>query len=127
MASNRYNHNQSQNKGTLYDTQDSSSKMLSPRLLLTGEQQSESQMKTTKKKCHGNRKLQHFKRKCRARGLTEEQIKILIQNRNNTISETFLSDQTTPEHVHQSCKRKRDEQSLEKSLDSSAKSMNVLE
>jgi hypothetical protein len=100
--------------------------MLSPRLLITGEQQSESQMKTTKKKCHRNRKLQHFKRKCRARGLTEEQIKILIQNRNNTISETFLSDQTTPEHVHQSCKRKRDEQSLEKSLDSSAKSMSQL-
>ena len=37
----------------------------------------------TKKKCHGNRKLYHFKRKCRSRGMTEEQIKALINARNN--------------------------------------------
>ena len=37
----------------------------------------------TKKKCHGNRKLYHFKRKCRSRGMTEEQITALINTRNN--------------------------------------------
>ena len=37
----------------------------------------------TKKKCHGNRKLYHFKRKCRSRGMTEEQITVLINTRNN--------------------------------------------
>lgn len=28
----------------------------------------------SKRKCHGNRKLQHFKRKCRARSLTDQEI-----------------------------------------------------
>ena len=37
----------------------------------------------TKKKCHGNRKLYHFKRKCPSRGMTEEQITALINSRNN--------------------------------------------
>jgi DNA-binding transcriptional MerR regulator len=45
--------------------------------------QSQPEIKTTKKKCHGNRKLYHFKRKCRARGMTEEQITALIKTRNN--------------------------------------------
>jgi hypothetical protein len=65
--------------------------------MLTKEQQSEPRMTKKKKKCHGNRKLQHFKRKCRARGLTEEQITTRIQNRNNTISEQLLTDQAIPE------------------------------
>ncbi len=34
-----------------------------------------------KGKCRGNRKLQHFKRKCRAHGLTEDQIARLIHER----------------------------------------------
>ena len=41
------------------------------------------EIKTSKKKCHGNRKLYHFKRKCRSRGMTEEQITVLINTRNN--------------------------------------------
>ena len=40
-------------------------------------------IKEKKKKCRGNRKLQHFKRKCRSRGMTEEQITTIIHNRNN--------------------------------------------
>jgi hypothetical protein len=48
--------------------------MLSPTQTFTEEQQSEPQMEKRKSKCHGNRKLQHFKRKCRVRGLTEEQL-----------------------------------------------------
>jgi DNA-binding transcriptional MerR regulator len=41
------------------------------------------EMKTSKKKCHGNRNLYHFKRKCRSRGMTEEQIAALINSRND--------------------------------------------
>ena len=41
------------------------------------------EIEKTKKKCHGNRKLYHFKRKCRSRGMTEEQITVLINTRNN--------------------------------------------
>jgi hypothetical protein len=94
----------------------------------TEGQQSEPQMEKRKSKCHGNRKLQHFKRKCRARGLTEEQITTRIQNRNHTISEQLLTGQVIPEQqAHQSRKRKRDDQSLiQKSLNSSIKSMSQL-
>ena len=46
-----------------------------------------------KKKCHGNRKLQHFKRKWRARGLAEEAITGLIQKRNLNTSERSFNDQ----------------------------------
>ena len=45
--------------------------------------QPQPEIKTSKKKCHGNRKLYHFKRKCRSRGMTEEQITALINTRNN--------------------------------------------
>jgi len=54
-------------------------------------------LKNKKNKCHGNRKLQHFKRKCRARGLNEEEITTLIHKRNDTISERTLNDQTIHE------------------------------
>ena len=40
-----------------------------------------------KRKCHGNRKLQYFKQKYRACGITGEQIDALIQTRHDTISE----------------------------------------
>ena len=39
-------------------------KMLSPTQVLTGQT---SEVVKKKSKCHGNRELQHFKRKCRAR------------------------------------------------------------
>ena len=45
--------------------------------------QPRAEIEKTKKKCHGNRKLYHFKRKCRSRGMTEEQITTLINTRNN--------------------------------------------
>jgi hypothetical protein len=47
-----------------------------------------------KSKCYGNRKLQFFKRKCRACGLNEEQITTLIHTRNNIVSEQLLNDET---------------------------------
>ncbi len=100
--------------------------MLSPTKVLTKEQQSESQITKRKKKCHGNRKLQHFKRKCRARGLTEEQITTLIQNRKHAISEQLLIDQAIPEQARESRKRKRDDQSIQKTLNDSMKSMSQL-
>ena len=101
--------------------------MLSPiQAAFSEEQQSESQMAKRKSKCHGNRKLQHFKRKCRARGLSEEEITVLIHQRNHTISEQRLTDQVIPEQAHQPKKRKRDDSSTEKSLNSSMKSMSQL-
>ncbi len=100
--------------------------MLSPTQVLTEEQQSESQITERKKKCHGNRKWQHFKRKCRALGLTEEQITTRIENTNHTISEQLLTDRAIPEQAHESRKRKRDDLSAQKSLDNSMKSISQL-
>jgi hypothetical protein len=79
--------------------------MLSPTQVLTGEVQN---IVTKKAKCHGNRKSQHFKRKCRARGLNEEQIATLIYTRNNIVSEQLLNDQSVNNETKQSIKRKRD-------------------
>jgi hypothetical protein len=77
------------------------------------------------KKCHGNRKLQHFKRKCRARGLNEEQSAALIDARHHAISEQLLNDQTANNQIKKSTKRKRDrsEQNL---INSSIKSLSQL-
>jgi hypothetical protein len=112
----------------IYDIQDRCWEMLPPtQPHPPREQQSASKIKEKKKTCHGNRKLQHFKRKCRARGLIEEQITTRIQNRNDTISEKPLTNQAIPEQTHdESRKRKRDDQSIEKSLNSSIKSMSQL-
>ncbi|CAF4319430.1 unnamed protein product, partial [Rotaria sordida] len=60
-----------------------------------------------RKKCHGNRKLQRFKKKCRKRGLTEEEIQKLIneynhsnQDRNQTNNrKTNLQQNTTIEKM----------------------------
>jgi hypothetical protein len=101
--------------------------MSSTTQVLMEERQSEPQIAKRKRKCHGNRRLQHLKRKCRARGLTEEQITIRIQTRNDTIYEQLLTDQAIPERVpNESRKRKRDDQSIQKSLNSSTKSMSQL-
>ena len=63
-----------------------------------------------KKKCHGNRKLQHFKRKCRARGMTAEEIAGLVQAKQHTISEQASSDRPmTVNRTSQPNKRKRRE------------------
>ena len=68
--------------------------------------------KKTKKKCHGNRKLQHFKRKCRARGVTEQEIMKLIETRNNqhpvdlTNNIVRSSDDTTKKNMIKKKKKK---------------------
>ena len=41
-------------------------------------------MKKQRKKCHGNRKLQRFKKKCHKRGLTKEETQKLIDEYNRT-------------------------------------------
>ncbi|UJR18760.1 hypothetical protein I4U23_005666 [Adineta vaga] len=83
-------------------------------------------MKTNSKRCHGNRKLQHFKRKCRTRGLTEEQIITLIQTKHDTISEQLPNDHSTiNDHLKQSTKRKRD-QSQQNLISISMKSLSQL-
>jgi hypothetical protein len=69
----------------------------------TEEQQLKPPMNKKKKKCHGNRKLQYFKRKCQARSLNEEQSLARILNRtNDTIFEQLPMDQTIPERAHES-------------------------
>ena len=104
------------------NAQDHWQEMLSPTQILTGQPQN---IVVKKSKCHGNRKLQHFKRKCRARGLNEEQVATLIQTRHHTISEQLLYNPTTKNQNKQSTKCKRDlsEQNL---LNSSIKSLSQL-
>ena len=106
------NHN-----GLSQDAQGRYWEMLSPTQVLT--EQAQNNLKT-KSKCHGNRKLQHFKRKCRARGLNQEKIAVLIQTRNHIVSEQLLNSQTK-----QSTKRKRD-QLNQASINSSIKSISQL-
>ena len=67
------------------------------------------------KKCHGNRKLQRFKRKCRSRGMTEEQITELIQTRNTTqtnnlVVSTVLTSTTHTEKKNNNNKKKKKRQ-----------------
>ena len=62
---------------------------------------------TINKKCHGNRKLQRFKRKWRARGSTEEQIQKLLDTKHHTVSEQPSDGQAANDRPKQSSKRKR--------------------
>ena len=113
--------------GLVQDAQGRWWEMLSPTQVFAEQAQNNIVVveKKKKSKCHGNRKLQHFKRKCRARGLTEEQIANLIQERNHKMSEQLPNNQMLNEHTKQSHKRKRDisQQNL---LGSSIKSMSQL-
>ncbi len=73
--------------------------MLSPTQVLTGEELPQQQLVKKKRKCHGNRKLQYFKRTCRGCGLNEEEITKLIGARNRTVSEQLLNDQAIDEQT----------------------------
>ena len=110
--------------------------ILSPTQVLTGgrggEQQQQKIVKRKKKKCHGNTKLQHFKRKCRARGLTKDEITRLIRERNQKTYERLANDETTNhELVKESNKRRKDEHqpnavAAAELVDSSTKSLSQL-
>jgi hypothetical protein len=132
MADSHNHHNQLHSNGgddgLSQDAQGPWWEMLSPTQVLTGEQQQQQIVKAKKKKCRGNRKLQHYKRKWRARGLTEEEITTLIRKRNTTISEQLLNDKTTTIHeqIKESNKRKRDQPNREELLNSPIKSMSQL-
>lgn len=77
-------------------------------------------------KCHGNRKLQRFKRKCRRRGLNEEEIRRLIcERKNHPISEQLLHNQVDNNQKTSSKIRKR-QRSQENLLDTSIKSLSQL-
>ncbi|CAF3661469.1 unnamed protein product, partial [Rotaria socialis] len=58
-------------------------------------------------KCHGNKKLQHFKRKWRARGLNEEEIVTLINRKSHDISEQSLNESMMNDQIETLNKRKR--------------------
>ena len=105
MAQNNNNHNIRKSTGLSQDAQGRWWELLSPSQVLTGEEQI---IVKKKRKCHGNRKLQHFKRKCRARGLNTEAITILIHAKNLTLSKQLPNDQMVTEEIKQLHKRKRD-------------------
>ena len=62
-------------------------------------------------------KLQHFKRKCRSRGFTQEQIATMIDKKNHAISEQSPTDPIISEQLDQTNKRKRDNLSTGKLVD----------
>ena len=81
------------------------------------QQQQQQSVVRIKKKCRGNRKLQHFKRKCRSRGMTEEQITEIINHRTmNNDNEMNISNdikQKQKKNKNKSNKRKRSQQNRE--------------
>jgi hypothetical protein len=100
--------------------------MLSPIQVLTGGTTTALRMNCQEKvKMSWKSKVTAFKRKCRARGLNEEQIIVLIHQRNHLISEQLLNDQIIHEQIKEANKRKRD-QSQQNLLNSSVKSMSQL-
>ncbi|CAM4796041.1 unnamed protein product [Rotaria magnacalcarata] len=60
-----------------------------------------------KPKCHGNKKLQRFKRKWRTRGLNEEEIVTLINTKGHDISEQSLNESMMNDEIETFNKRKR--------------------
>jgi hypothetical protein len=68
----------------LADAQGSWLENLSPTQVFTGQErpQALSVENNKRQKCHGNRKLQRFCRRCRARGLNEDDIAKLIDSTN---------------------------------------------
>lgn len=87
--------------------------LLSPTQVLTEEAP---RIQATVSKCRGNRKVQHFKRKCRRRGMNEEEINALIQTRTVT---------TSGYQMEQTQKRKRDTTD-QQAISSSTKSLSQL-
>jgi len=104
MTSNTNANNTHTSNGLTQDAQDPQWERLSPAMQVTTEEIQSSTKKRSK--CHGNRKLQHFKRKCRARGLNEEQITVLTHQRNHLISEQLLNDQI----IHEQIKEKNEKE-----------------
>ncbi|CAF3204766.1 unnamed protein product [Rotaria socialis] len=60
-----------------------------------------------KSKCHGNKKLQRFKRKWRTRGSNEEEIVTLINTKNHDIPEQSLNESMMNDQIETLNKRKR--------------------
>lgn len=87
-------------------------------MLLLVVRQNEDRKSISKKtsRCHGNRRLQHFKKKCRERGINEEDIMKLIHLRNNITTKAVSMEYESNHKTKTSKKRKR----------SSSKSMNQL-
>ncbi|CAF4750370.1 unnamed protein product [Rotaria socialis] len=115
MTANNYHCKTRSNSGLVCDTQGCSYELLSPTQVLTENVQNlenSIKEKKKKKKCKGNRKLQHFKRKCRSNGMNEELITKLIENRNTDHNSIKSTDNTKinkdmKNKKNQSKKRKR--------------------
>ncbi|CAM4825035.1 unnamed protein product [Rotaria magnacalcarata] len=115
MTANNYHCKTLSNSGLVCDTQGCWYELLSPTQVLTENVQNlenSIKEKKKKKKCKGNRKLQHFKRKCRSNGMNEELITKLIENRNTDYNSIKSTDNTKnnkdmKNKKNQSKKRKR--------------------
>ncbi|CAM4942309.1 unnamed protein product [Rotaria socialis] len=115
MTENNYHCKTLSNSGPVCDTQGCWYELLSPTQVLTENVQNlENSIKEKKKKkqCKGNRKLQHFKRKCRSNGMNEELITKLIEKRNTDYNSIKSADNTKnnkdmKNKKNQSKKRKR--------------------
>ncbi|CAF5085592.1 unnamed protein product, partial [Rotaria magnacalcarata] len=115
MTANNYHCKTRSNSGLVCYTQGCSYELLSPTQVLTENVQNlenSIKEKKKKKKCKGNRKLQHFKRKCRSNGMNEELITKLIENRNTDHNSIKSTDNTKinkdmKNKKNQSKKRKR--------------------
>jgi hypothetical protein len=78
MISNNHECNIPHTNDLLQGAQSHPCEVSSPSQMLSGEIPNFIKKKS---KCHGNRKLQHFKRKYRARGLNKKQIPTLIHTK----------------------------------------------
>jgi hypothetical protein len=97
-----------------------------PMELETGNKVVETKKKK-KKKCRGNRKLQHFKRKCRSRGLDKEAIAALIDNRVRTSSNDDDDDnRMVCDDMEHANKRKRETLNDGDAIESSIQSLSQL-
>ena len=94
-------HREPHTDGLVHDVQGRWWEMLSAGQVLTGQEQQQQQppmaAKARKSKCHGNRKLYHFKRKWRARGLDEQAIQALIEARQKGIDGPNNDDHMVPQ------------------------------
>lgn len=105
---------------SVQDSQGRWREMLSPSNGLNGAEQP-SVMTTNRTKCHGNRKLRHFKRKWRARGLNDQAIQALIQARQQQ-----QKQQSTHEQRNSVAEKRKRDRSTAHSVAHSVKSLSQL-
>lgn len=103
------------------------SEMLSPIQALTVTKQQQRPAAKRKSTCHGNRKLYHFKRKWRARGLDEQAIQALICSKQQSChSHNNNNDDHQNESRNTVAGKRKIDQSASHSVTESMKSLSQL-